>query len=111
MGALGCRKADLHPRVMENMDAIIEFVSELIKKATLMNQKATSISKQVFEGYGKLSQQSIDELRSGARIRVGEKKEDALDFALWKAAKDGEISWDSPWGKAARAGILNAPQW
>ena len=44
-----------------------------------------------FEGYGKLSHQSIDELQSGARIEVGEKKEDPLDFALWKAAKEGEI--------------------
>lgn len=52
-----------------------------------------------FENYGKLSHQSIDELRSGARIQVGEKKDDPLDFALWKNAKDGEISWESPWGE------------
>ena len=64
-----------------------------------------------FEGYGKLSHQSIDELRVGARIEVGEKKEDPLDFALWKAAKEGEIFWESPWGKAVQAGILNARQW
>src|SRR5699024_7624722 len=52
-----------------------------------------------FKGYGKLSHQSIEELRSGARIRIGEKKSDPLDFALWKRAKEGEIAWDSPWGK------------
>src|SRR5699024_8553063 len=47
----------------------------------------------------KLSHQSIDELRSGARIKIGEKKEDPLDFAFWKEAKEGEIAWDSPWSK------------
>ncbi|MDR4436504.1 cysteine--tRNA ligase [Bacillus tequilensis] len=100
VGALGCRKADLHPRVMENMDAIIEFVDQLVKKGYAYESEGDVYFKtRAFEGYGKLSQQSIDELRSGARIRVGEKKEDALDFALWKAAKEGEISWDSPWGK------------
>ncbi|WP_343311217.1 cysteine--tRNA ligase [Bacillus atrophaeus] len=100
VGALGCKKADLHPRVTENMDAIIDFVQELIKKGYAYESDGDVYFKtRAFEGYGKLSQQSIDELRSGARIRVGEKKEDALDFALWKAAKDGEISWDAPWGK------------
>ncbi len=52
-----------------------------------------------FKEYGKLSHQSIEELKVGARIQVGEKKQDALDFVLWKSAKEGEISWDSPWGK------------
>ena len=46
---------------------------------------------------GKLSHQSIDDLKVGARIDAGEHKEDALDFTLWKKAKPGEISWDSPW--------------
>ncbi|MFQ6322156.1 cysteine--tRNA ligase [Bacillus halotolerans] len=100
VGALGCRKADLHPRVMENMNAIIDFIDQLVKKGYAYESEGDVYFKtRAFEGYGKLSQQSIDELRSGARIRVGEKKEDALDFALWKAAKEGEISWDSPWGK------------
>ena len=58
---------------------------------------------QKFEGYGKLSQQSTDELKVGARIEEGIKKENPLDFALWKAAKDGEVSWESPWG-AGRPG-------
>ena len=65
-----------------------------------MNLKGMCIFEHVnLMGMGSLSHQSIDELRVGARIEVGEKKQDALDFALWKAAKDGEISWDSPWGK------------
>ncbi|MTH55149.1 cysteine--tRNA ligase [Bacillus mangrovi] len=98
--ALGCSKADVHPRVTENMDIIIEFVEALIKKGFAYESGGDVYYKtRAFEGYGKLSHQSIDELRSGARIEVGEKKQDALDFVLWKAAKEGEISWDSPWGK------------
>ena len=65
-----------------------------------MNQQEMSIfAREEFDEYGKLSHQSIDELKIGARIDVGEKKQDELDFALWKAAKPGEIFWESPWGK------------
>ena len=100
VSALGCLKADAHPRVTENMDNIIEFISVLIEKGYAYESEGdVYFHTRRFEGYGKLSQQSIDELRVGARIAVGEKKQDSLDFALWKAAKDGEISWDSPWGK------------
>lgn len=98
--ALGCEKADVHPRVTENMDIIIEFIEALIEKGYAYESGGDVYYKtRSFEGYGKLSHQSIDELRAGARIQVGEKKQDALDFALWKAAKEGEIYWDSPWGK------------
>ncbi|WP_449622220.1 cysteine--tRNA ligase [Robertmurraya sp. Marseille-Q9965] len=98
--ALGCRKADVHPRVTENMDIIIDFINTLIEKGFAYESEGdVYYHTRKFEGYGKLSHQSIDELRVGARIAVGEKKQDALDFALWKAAKPGEISWDSPWGK------------
>lgn len=98
--ALGCKKADVHPRVTENMDTIIEFIEMLIEKGFAYEAGGDVYYKtRKFDGYGKLSHQSIDELRSGARIGVGEKKDDPLDFTLWKEAKDGEISWDSPWGK------------
>lgn len=98
--ALGVKKATHNPRVMETMDEIIEFVSSLIDKGYAYEVDGDVYFKpRAFEGYGKLSHQSIDELRAGARIQVGEKKEDPLDFALWKKAKEGEISWDSPWGK------------
>ena len=98
--ALGCKKADVHPRVTENMDTIIEFIQTLIDKGYAYEADGdVYFHTRKFEEYGKLSHQSIDELRVGARIAVGEKKKDALDFALWKAAKPGEISWDSPWGK------------
>jgi cysteinyl-tRNA synthetase len=100
ISALGCKKADVHPRVTENMDIIIEFISALIEKGYAYESCGDVYFRtRKFDGYGKLSHQSIDELRAGARIEVGEKKQDPLDFALWKAAKEGEISWDSPWGK------------
>ncbi|WP_430510762.1 cysteine--tRNA ligase [Gottfriedia solisilvae] len=97
--ALGCKTATNHPRVMENMDIIIEFVEELIKKGYAYESEGDVYFKtKEFNGYGKLSHQSIEDLRIGERIEIGEKKEDPLDFALWKAAKPGEIFWESPWG-------------
>ncbi|WP_096156006.1 MULTISPECIES: cysteine--tRNA ligase [Bacillus] len=98
--ALGCKKADAHPRVTESMDIIIEFIEALIDKDFAYESGGDVYYRtRKFEGYGKLSHQSIDELQLGARIEVGEKKQDSLDFVLWKAAKEGEIFWDSPWGK------------
>ncbi|MDF2607771.1 MAG: cysteine--tRNA ligase [Bacillales bacterium] len=100
VGALGCKKATTHPTVMENMPEIISFVEQLIEKGFAYESEGDVYYRtRSFKDYGKLSQQSIDDLKLGARIEVGEKKEDALDFALWKAAKEGEIFWDSPWGK------------
>jgi cysteinyl-tRNA synthetase len=100
VSALGCKKATVHPRVTENMDIIIDFISALVEKGYAYEAEGDVYYRtRKFEGYGKLSHQPIDELRSGARIEVGENKEDPLDFALWKAAKEGEIYWDSPWGK------------
>lgn len=97
--ALGCKKADIHPRVMENMDIIIEFIDNLIKKGYAYESNGDVYFRtRKFKDYGKLSHQSIDDLQIGARIEVGEKKQDDLDFALWKAAKEGEIFWESPWG-------------
>ncbi|MBB6447509.1 cysteine--tRNA ligase [Bacillus benzoevorans] len=100
VSALGCQKANVHPRVTENMESIIEFIQTLVDKGYAYESEGdVYFHTRQFEGYGKLSHQSIDELRVGARIAVGEKKQDALDFALWKAAKEGEIYWESPWGK------------
>jgi cysteinyl-tRNA synthetase len=99
VSALGCKKADIHPRVMENMDIIIDFIDQLIKKDFAYESEGDVYFRtRQFEEYGKLSHQSIDDLQVGARIEVGEKKQDDLDFALWKAAKEGEIYWESPWG-------------
>ncbi|MFC0274115.1 cysteine--tRNA ligase [Metabacillus herbersteinensis] len=98
--ALGCKQADVHPRVTESIDIIIEFIEALINKGFAYEASGDVYYKtREFKDYGKLSHQSIDELRIGARIETDDRKRDALDFVLWKAAKEGEISWDSPWGK------------
>lgn len=103
--ALGCKPADIHPRVMDNMDIIIDFIAKLIEKGYAYESNGDVYFRtRKFVGYGKLSHQSIDDLQVGARIEVGEKKQDDLDFALWKSAKKGEIYWESPWG-------LGRPGW
>jgi cysteinyl-tRNA synthetase len=105
VSALGCKKADVHPRVLENMDIIIDFIDKLIEKGFAYESEGDVYFRtRKFNGYGKLSHQSIDDLQIGARIEVGTKKKDDLDFALWKAAKEGEIFWESPWG-------LGRPGW
>nr|WP_289038571.1 cysteine--tRNA ligase [uncultured Allobacillus sp.] len=97
---LHVQEAVHHPRVTESMEEIIAFIEGLIEKGFAYEVDGDVYYRtRKFEEYGKLSHQSIDELRSGARIQVGEKKDDPLDFALWKKAKDGEISWESPWGE------------
>jgi cysteinyl-tRNA synthetase len=104
VGALGCGKANVHPRVTDHIKDIVEFVQVLVDKGfAYESQGDVYYRTRNFEGYGKLSHQSIDELKVGARIEPGDKKENALDFVLWKAAKEGEIAWDSPWG-AGRPG-------
>ncbi|MBM7580747.1 cysteine--tRNA ligase [Jeotgalibacillus terrae] len=100
VGALGCARGTAHPRVTENIDLIIEFIESLIEKDFAYESGGDVYYRtRKFNGYGKLSHQSIDELRIGARIESDERKEDELDFVLWKAAKEGEISWESPWGE------------
>ncbi len=102
--ALGCQKADVHPRVTENIELIVEFIEQLVEKGFAYESGGDVYYRtRRFDGYGKLSHQSIDELKIGARIGAGEKKDDALDFVLWKTAKEGEVSWESPWG-AGRPG-------
>ena len=100
VGALGVKEAVHHPRVTETMDDIIAFIQTLIDKGYAYEADGDVYFKtRSFDSYGKLSHQSIDELRSGARIRVGEKKSDPLDCALWKNTKDDEIRWKTPWGE------------
>ncbi len=98
--ALNLKKATVHPRVTENMKEIIDFVKTLVEKGYAYESEGDVYYRtRRFEGYGKLSGQNIEDLEAGARISVGEKKEDPLDFALWKAKKiEGEPAWDSPWG-------------
>ncbi|HET7579160.1 MAG TPA: cysteine--tRNA ligase [Bacillales bacterium] len=100
VAALGVQKADFHPRVTETMDEIIQFIAVLIDKGyAYASGGDVYFRTRKFSDYGKLSHQAIDELQSGARIEIGEHKEDPLDFTLWKSAKEGEIFWESPWGR------------
>ena len=98
--ALNVTKATVHPQVTQNMQEIIDFVQTLIDKGFAYEVDGdVYYSTRKFEGYGKLSGQNIEDLEAGARISVGEKKNDPLDFAVWKARKtDDEIAWESPWG-------------
>ena len=99
-GALNVKKATVHPRVMDHMPDIVDFIKVLIDKGHAYESNGDVYFKtRSFDDYGKLSHQSIDDLKVGARIETGDLKKDPLDFALWKKAKDGEINWDSPWGQ------------
>ena len=97
---LGVRPATIHPKATENMQQIIDMVQTLIDKGYAYPVENGDVYYRTlkFKGYGKLSHQPIEDLQSGARIAVGDVKENPLDFALWKAAKPGEPAWDSPWG-------------
>ncbi|MEG0662304.1 MAG: cysteine--tRNA ligase, partial [Anaerovoracaceae bacterium] len=98
--AINVKKATVHPKVSETMDDIIAFVKELVDMGYAYEIDGdVYYSTRKFKEYGKLSKQNIDDLESGARIMIEEKKKDPLDFALWKARKsEDEIAWDSPWG-------------
>lgn len=98
--ALGIQRADCHPRVTEHIREIIDFVEQLIVKGYAYERDGdVYFDTEGFENYGKLSQQDLEELKSGARIEIDLRKKNPLDFALWKSAKGQEITWDSPWGK------------
>ena len=97
---LNVRRADVHPKVTENMDIIIDIVKTLVEKGYAYEADGDVYFETAkFPAYGKLSHQPLDDLKAGARIEVGEKKRDPMDFAVWKAAKPGEPYWDSPFGK------------
>ncbi len=100
--------ADLHvlpatsnPQVSKTMPLILKFIGGLIDKEHAYPAPNGDVYFRVEsdEDYGKLSGRKLDDMQAGARIEVGEQKQHPMDFALWKAAKPGEISWDSPWGK------------
>lgn len=102
--AINIEPATMHPRATENIPEIIKFVQGLIDKGYAYEKDGDVYYRaRKFKDYGQLSGQSIDDLEVGASEHVSadeiNKKEDPMDFALWKAAKPGEINWDSPWGK------------
>lgn len=97
---LNFKHATVHPKATENIDEIISIIQSLVGKGYAYEAGGDVYFRTLkFKEYGKLSHQPIEDLESGARIAIGEVKEDPLDFALWKGAKPGEPYWDSPWGK------------
>jgi len=99
-GALGVREASVHPRATEHIEAIIKIVELLFENGHAYEAGGdVYYDTTTFAGYGKLSGQNTRDLNSGARIEVGMDKKHPADFVLWKGAKPGEPSWDSPWGK------------
>lgn len=97
---LNVMDADIHPKVTESMDIIIDIVKVLVEKGYAYESNGDVYFRtSKFKDYGKLSKMPIDELRAGARVDISEHKEDPLDFAVWKATKPGEPYWESPWGK------------
>lgn len=97
---LNFKDATVHPKATENIDEIIDIIKSLEEKGYAYAVNGDVYFRTLkFNEYGKLSHQPIEDLESGARIAVGEVKEDPLDFALWKGAKEGEPYWESPWGK------------
>ena len=100
MDKLHIRRADKYPRVSEHMDEIINMVQNLIDKGyAYVIDHNVYYSVEKFADYGELSGRSLDDMMAGARIEVDDRKHNPMDFALWKGAKPGEPSWDSPWGK------------
>lgn len=99
--ALGVLPPDREPRATQSMGAIISLIERLIAKgyAYVLDSGDVYYSVGKFSDYGKFSNQTIEKLRSGARVDILDLKQDPLDFALWKSSKPGEPSWDSPWGK------------
>jgi cysteinyl-tRNA synthetase len=98
--ALGIQRADIHPKVTETMDEIIDFVQSLIEKGHAYEVDGdVYFDAKSFNGYGKLSGQKIEELEVGARVELNTVKKNPVDFALWKKKKEGEPSWKSPWGE------------
>lgn len=96
---LNIMPATVHPKATETIDEIISIIKILIqKKYAYVSDGDVYFDITKFKDYGKLSGQSIEELESGARVEIGEKKRNALDFALWKASKPDEPYWQSPWG-------------
>ncbi|MBN2184819.1 MAG: cysteine--tRNA ligase [Candidatus Krumholzibacteriota bacterium] len=92
--------ADKYPRATEHIGDIIGMVQKLIDKGAAYESEGDVYFRvRQCSFYGKLSGRKIDELKSGARIETGDSKEDDLDFTLWKAAKEGEPAWESPWGR------------
>jgi len=99
MGRLGLERPTFEPRATEHIADMIRLIQTLIAKGYAYERGGdVFFSVEKFPGYGKLSKRSLDQMQAGARVEIDEKKENPLDFALWKASKPGEPWWESPWG-------------
>ncbi len=97
--ALGIRRATVNPKATEHIPEILDLVERLVRTGHAYTADGdVYFEVATFPEYGKLSKQTLEELQSGARIEVDERKRHPLDFALWKARKEGEPFWESPWG-------------
>lgn len=97
---LKIKKATMNPKATEHIDDIINIIQKLIENGFAYNVDGNVFyDVKKFNGYGKLSGKNIEDLESGARVEINEEKQNPLDFALWKKAKEGEPFWDSPWGQ------------
>ena len=100
MDSLNIRRVDLYPRVSDHMKEIIEMVGTLVDNGhAYVVEGDVYFSVQDFETYGQLSGRSLDDMKAGARVDIDDRKRHPMDFALWKSAKPGEPSWESPWGQ------------
>ncbi len=100
MGALGLLTPDVEPKATEHIAQMLDIIGTLIERGKAYElDGSVYFSVKSFPEYGALSKRNVEDLRSGARVEVNEAKRDPLDFALWKASKPGEPTWDSPWGK------------
>jgi len=105
MNLLGVAKADIEPKATEHIQEIITIVAALIEKGYAYEVNGNVyFAVNTFPEYGKLSKRDIEEMTAGARVDVDERKQNPMDFALWKQSKEGEPSWESPWG-------LGRPGW
>ncbi|OHE54793.1 MAG: cysteine--tRNA ligase [Thermodesulfovibrio sp. RBG_19FT_COMBO_41_18] len=99
MKRLGVGRADIEPKATEHIEEIIDIVNGLIEKGYAYEvDSSVYFSVDKFIGYGNLSKKDMEEMMAGARVEVDERKKNPLDFALWKKSKEGEPSWESPWG-------------
>ncbi len=100
MGRLGLEKPSVEPKATEHIPEMIQLISTLIQKGfAYQGGGDIFFSVEKFNHYGKLSKRNLEDMQAGARVDIDEKKENPLDFALWKGSKPGEPFWESPWGK------------
>ena len=100
MGGLGLEKPTFEPKATEHIAEMIQLISTLMEKGfAYQSGSDVFFAVEKFKSYGRLSHRNLEEMQAGARVEIDEKKENPLDFALWKGSKPGEPSWESPWGK------------